>query len=268
MESVGAALMPEPTKTLQARAWFLGTRIDVRDLERGGTIALGPLTMLIGHHGYSMIFRFGAVVLFGLTPAEESDLIRSLSASVHNPVTEPEREEVEIVVEPDRPERIDADGRLVLHEANIGRLQVVANVLAKSCVLAYYEKSVAEAFDRIEQLVDHLRQGVSPRRGKEVINVIGNALMILTRTVGRVEVTEKPEITWDQLDLDRLYGRLATEYELRDRDVALSRKLELVSDTAETYLDLVNHRQALRVEWYIVILIVVEIVLNLYDKFF
>jgi len=86
--------------------------------------------------------------------------------------------------------------------------------------------------------------------------------------VGRVEVTEKPEIVWDDPELDRLYERLATEYELRDRDRALSRKLDLISRTAETYLDLINARQTLRVEWYIVILIVMEIVLSLYEMLF
>jgi uncharacterized Rmd1/YagE family protein len=86
--------------------------------------------------------------------------------------------------------------------------------------------------------------------------------------VGRVEVTEKPEITWDDPKLDRLYERLSIEYELRERDRALSRKLELISHTAQTYLNLLQHRQSLRVEWYIVLLIVVEIVLFIYDLFF
>jgi uncharacterized Rmd1/YagE family protein len=96
--------------------------------------------------------------------------------------------------------------------------------------------------------------------------LIGNVLLIFTRTVGRLEVTEKPEITWDDAELDRRYQRLALEYELRDRDLALSRKLELVSRTAETYLDLVYNLHSLKVEWYIVILIVVEIALNLWGK--
>ncbi|HVN25029.1 MAG TPA: RMD1 family protein, partial [Syntrophorhabdales bacterium] len=94
---------------------------------------------------------------------------------------------------------------------------------------------------------------------------IGDVLLIQAQTVGRVEVTEKPEITWDQPALDRLYERLAAEYELHDRDLALSRKLELVSRTAETYLDLLNSRQNIRLEWYIVVLILVEIGLALYQ---
>ena len=59
--------------------------------------------------------------------------------------------------------------------------------------------------------------------------------------------------------------RLEDEYELRERHVALERKLDLISRTAETLLDLMQHKRSLRVEWYIVILIVIEILLTLYE---
>ncbi len=258
--------MAEPIQQLSARAWFIGSRIELRELSRGSTVALGPLTMLIGQHGYSMIFRFGVVVMFGLSEAEEKEIIDGLKDSVHNRHDRPECESAEIFIEPNVSERLDADGRISLREASVGRLQVVAHVLAKSCVLSYYEHSVGEVFDRIERLAERLCRGQSPKGGKnEILGEIGNALLIQARTVGRVEITEKPEIVWDEVELDRLYERIATEYELRDRDLALARKLDLISRTAETYLDLLNNRQALRVEWYIVVLIVVEIVLSLWQ---
>ncbi|MDD5035437.1 MAG: RMD1 family protein [Methylococcaceae bacterium] len=261
--------MFEQIQRLNARAWFIGSRIDLRELSRGSTVALGPLTMLVGQQGYSMIFRFGVVVMFGLSSAEEQEIIEGLKDSAHNRFEQPECEAAEIFIDPNVSERLDAEGRITLREASVGRLQVVAHVLAKSCVLSYYENSVAEVFDRIEVVAERLCQGQSPLRSKnEILGEIGNALLIQTRTVGRVEITEKPEIVWEEPELDRLYERIATEYELRDRDLALSRKLDLVSRTAETYLDLVNNRQTLRVEWYIVILIVVEILLSLYGKFF
>jgi uncharacterized Rmd1/YagE family protein len=41
----------------------------------------------------------------------------------------------------------------------------------------------------------------------------------------------------------------------------------LVSRTAETVLDLQRHQTGLRLEWYVVLLIVVEVLLSLYDLF-
>jgi uncharacterized Rmd1/YagE family protein len=84
--------------------------------------------------------------------------------------------------------------------------------------------------------------------------------------VGRVETGEKPELLWEHPELERLYVRLAEEYELRDRDRdrALDRKLDVISRTVETLLGLVQTRSSLRVEWYIVLLIVAELLLTTY----
>ncbi|OQB07769.1 MAG: hypothetical protein BWY17_05203 [Deltaproteobacteria bacterium ADurb.Bin207] len=79
--------------------------------------------------------------------------------------------------------------------------------------------------------------------------------------VGRVRVEESPELLWEFPHLERLYRRLFEEYELRERHSALERKLALISRTAETLLGLLHHRSSMRVEWYIVILIVAEILI-------
>jgi uncharacterized Rmd1/YagE family protein len=187
---------------------------------------------------------------------------------VSSPFETPESENVAIALASDQGERIDAQGTLRLQEASLERLQVVAHVLAKSTVLAHYEERVAAIFDRIEHLAEQLHHEAGLRAsGRDLLRQIGDVLLTQTQTVGRVEVTEKPEITWDHPDLDRLYERLSLEYELRDRDRALTRKLELISRTVQTYLDLLQNRQSLRVEWYIVLLILVEIALLVYDLF-
>lgn len=48
--------------------------------------------------------------------------------------------------------------------------------------------------------------------------------------------------------------------------MALERKLALISKTAETFLSITRARQTLRAEWYIVILILIEIVITLTEK--
>jgi uncharacterized Rmd1/YagE family protein len=250
---------------LRARAVFLGPRIDERPLGRSETTALAPRTLRAGRDGHAVVFRFGAVVLLGLAPDEEQAFLASLAPLVADPYARPESDEVEIEIDAARRERLEPDGVLVLREASVARLQVVATVLAKSTVLAYYEALVATVFDRVERLAAEFRRGARPVRSRELLREIGSVLLIQTATVGRVEVTEKPEITWDDPELDRLYERLARAYDLGDRDRALARKLEVIASTATTYLDLLQDRQTIRVEWYIVILIVFEIALLLWE---
>src|SRR3569623_1566576 len=127
---------------------------------------------------------------------------------------------------------------------------------------AVIARSVRDARHRSDR--DH---GRTDFRDTKLLRHIGGTLLIQHTTVGRVEVGEKPEILWERPDLERLYVRLEDEYELRERHVALERKLELISRTAETLLNLMQHKRSLRVEWYIVILIMAEIALSLIDKF-
>ncbi len=253
---------------VHVRAWFVGARLDLRKLATGETLAMAPLTLRAGRAGRAMLFRYGAVVIFGVDGMEERSFIDNLMPLVSEPFGEPQTEEVEILIDPEREERLDSNGVLVLQDAGVERLQVVANVLARSTVLEHYERQLAIVFDQIEPIAGELRRGGRvAAQGRDLLRQVGSVLLTQTRMVGRVEVAEKPEVLWDRPDLDRLYERLSVEYELRDRDIALNRKLELVARTAETVLDLFRHRQELRVEWYIVVLIVIEVVLFCYQLF-
>ncbi len=156
--------------------------------------------------------------------------------------------------------------RLIDHA--IERIQLVATILSKSTALARYEAQVKQSFERIEPLaLDLERAARSRRHAQALLRYIGTALLSEHNMVGQVEVVDKPELLWEHPELERLYLRLEDEFEIRERHAALQRKFELVSRTAQTALEVLRHRRSLRVEWYIVILIVVEILLTLYELF-
>ncbi len=142
---------------------------------------------------------------------------------------------------------------------------MIAEALGKSIVLDYYEREVSKLFDKIKPFTMAI-QGKNPRppKEKELLSYIGGLLLIEQKVFGIVEVGEKPDPIWDFPDLDRLYLRLEDEYELRERWVALEKKLTLISKTMETALAILQRDSSHRVEWYIVILIVIEIILALY----
>ncbi len=255
---------------LSARARLLGSRIQLRALvqsESLQTLAAYPLTLSLGGERVAVLFRFGAVVCFGAESAEETQLLAQLAPLVSEPLPVPEAEHLDMRIDPGGQDLLE-NGELVMPDRDLTRLQVVADVLAKSVLLASYETGIAQIFDRIEPLAEHLqRHGRGSHRARELLRHIGATLQIQHRMVGRAEVGEKPETLWDRPDLERLFLRLEKEYEIRDRQLALERKLQVVGDTVETLLDLLQTNRSLRVEWYIVILIVVEIVLTLYELF-
>jgi required for meiotic nuclear division protein 1 len=248
--------------TLQIRALLLGTRL-TGNADSWRRIDERPTTLAAPERGCAMLFKYGAVVLFGVSADEEQKLLQELQ--LRDPLARPETETVELRIDGDhaRGPRIE-DGVIFVPDANVPRLQVIAEALAKSVVLAHYENTIAAVFDRIEPLAQNLNDHGRGGRVRELLQHIGDALLSEHRMVGRVEVREKPDALWDHAELEQFYPRLDREYELRDRAAALERKLDLVSRTARTALDLVQQRSFLRVEWYIVALIMFEILLTLY----
>jgi len=251
-----------------ASALLVGERIDVRGVESGRVLASTPLTIATGLRGAAVLFRYGVVVLFEVADDERSAFLTSLGPSVTGAFPRPEGDEAVICVDPGAEEGPDANGVLVLREPSLERFQVVAHVLARSAVLAHYEAELEGALARLEPLADRLRtRGRSGLGGRALLRQLGEVLATQLRMLGRAQVGEKPEMTWERPDLDRLYVRLAAEYELAERERALTRKLELLAGTAGTFLEMLQSRRTLRVEWYIVGLIAVEIVILVYDLF-
>src|SRR6202012_5313198 len=101
------------------------------------------------------------------------------------------------------------------------------------------------------------------RRG--ILKMIGEALLVQHNVSGRAAITEKPDALWERPDLERLYARLEDEYELAERVDALSRKLEVVAETANTLADIIDPRRSLRLELIVVVLIALEIVATFYQ---
>ena len=95
--------------------------------------------------------------------------------------------------------------------------------------------------------------------------LIGQALLVQHRLAERVAVRDKPDILWDRPDLERLYARLETEYELIERGDILSRKLDLVGETVTVMTDLLDAQRSFRLEAMVVILIVAEIILTIWQ---
>jgi uncharacterized Rmd1/YagE family protein len=254
-------------QTISARALFVGQRLDIRAFEKAPRLAAAPWTVEAGADGCAVLFRYGVVVLFGLPSVEEVTFLEDLKPYIVDAHEEPECEEIDILLQPDSAETVTGT-QVVIKNFSIERVQLIADVLAKSVVLAHYEARIAKDFDRIEPFAQQLRsEGTGGQQGRDFVRHIGDTLIILSQMVGRVAVGDKPEVLWEFPDLERLYLLLEDEFEIRERHAALERKLDLISRTAETLLDLLHNQRSLRVEWYIVILIVVDIIVSMLEKF-
>jgi uncharacterized Rmd1/YagE family protein len=265
-----ATQLPAPSLVtrLAARAFLLGERIDTAGLERSDLISTNPMAFKVGARGYAVVFRYGVVVLFGLSPVEEDDVLRGLGARVIGPLARTEDETATIEIAPDREDQIAPGGPISVRELSAPRLIVIADTLAKNVALSRDEREVSKVIEVIEPFtVELARSGRSPSNRRQMLRTIGQALLVHHRMSGRIEVEEKPDVLWDHPQFERLQARLADEYELKERANALSRKLTVIDETAQALTDIIDTERSVRLEATIVVLIVVEVLVAFCDIF-
>ena len=177
-----------------------------------------PLAFRIEGHSFVVIFRYGVVVLFGMTPLQEDQIIQSLAGRIIGRYTRREQETTQIEIAPDKDEQIALSGTISLKALLPEHVLIIADAIATNVILARDERNVSAVFDVIEPLARELADhGRTPGGRRTILKHIGNALLVQQRVSGLVAVAEKPDVLWERPDLERFYARLEDEYELKER---------------------------------------------------
>jgi len=264
--------MDQPSKSppggirTTARAFFVSERLNTSGLERGDVLATTPLAFRVNANGVAILFRYGVVVLIGLNALEEEEFLRGLEQRMTGKFARRDEEIAIVERAADREELIPPGGPISLQSLSPERLILIAEALAKSVVLARHEREVASVFDTTEPFARELAQRGQMRGGRQaILKHIGNALLVRHRVSGPVEVEEKPDVLWDKPHLERLYARLEDEYELKERAESLNRKLAVIAESAQVLTDIIDTRRSLRLEVIIVLLILFEVIMTIYQ---
>jgi uncharacterized Rmd1/YagE family protein len=266
---LGEKLSSQNNTRIGVKALLLGDRIDTAGLERHEVLSTTPLAFRIEGGSFAVLFRYGVVVLFGVAPPEEDEILRSLEGRVIGRFVTREEESAQVEIAPDKDEQITPAGTISLKALLPEHVLIIADAIATNLILAHDERNVSAVFDVIEPLARELAEhGRTPGGRRAILKHIGNALLVQQRMSGLVAVTEKPDILWERPDLERFYARLEDEYELKERADLLTRKLTVISDTGQALADIIDTERSLRLERIIIALILLEVIFTVYQMFF
>lgn len=209
------------------------------------------------------IFPFGALVTHDV-PGERRDAeIARLRELVPKLTARVVREEYTVAEEPGFQIGI-FDGALRLDRFTPQRAAVVALTVAQSAAMEYYERIVDEMFVKTGRFVERLESsGGVPLRTRPLHRFIGQAITTRTEVLSVLHLLDKPEATWDDPAMDRIYADLRAEFDLADRYAALELKLRSIQEALELLVGVARDRQLLILEVAVVVLILLELILSL-----
>ncbi len=185
--------VPLPVQPMRctARALLLGERIDTAGLERSDVISTSPLAFRVGSSGFAVLFRYGGVVLVGLSPIEEDEVLRGIRPRVAGPSAKIEDEVATIEIAPERDDQVEMGGAISVKDLTPPRLLVIADVLAKNVGLVRDEREVNKVLELIEPFANRFAAtGRAPFNRRNMLRLIGQALLVHHRMSGRIAIED------------------------------------------------------------------------------
>lgn len=270
------ALTPERLSLLTAhgrfhvRAFLLAEQFNLKSITTKRKTTEGSSVMLaVDASRVAFVFAYGIVVFF--SPEDTSEPIlywqEACKPYLSGCFFDTTQEEHLTILTKAASDGFVA-GTCTLSQTTRDHLELIAEVLARSLILEKHEKLLDTRFDQVKPIAKNIIAGKVHEQRHDLLQYIGANLMAEHDLAGRAAITEKPALLWENGQLEAFYHLLMDEFEIQERQSIVERKMEAISRTAQTYLDVSMHQHDLRLEWYIIILIFIEIVLEVYTIYF
>ncbi len=148
-----------------------------------------------------------------------------------------------------------------LVELTLEHIKVISEGFGQSVALHRCQDVVQELFGSCHPLVEELQaKGDIRMSSKEILKLVGKTLSLREGVLSKLALIDTPSESWQSERLSRLHGQLQERFCIKQRLQALQTKLDYLLDLNETLMNLIRHHESHRLEWIIIILIVIEVI--------
>jgi uncharacterized Rmd1/YagE family protein len=209
--------------------------------------------------GEVFYFAFGAVVLWGYSQEEEARILSFLKKFERGHLSKPEIDEFTFSL--GEAMRIEED-EIVLQNKSIWTKLAVSHGLAQSVKLTIFEETIQKTIEHTKHLPSDLaRRGKIFLSRREISRKMGELFIERNFINLHTEVLDTPEFFWEHPELEPFYRRTAHYLDITKRIEILNKRLTVVHELFEILSNELNHQHSSRLEWTIIILIVIEVIL-------
>ena len=208
---------------------------------------------------YIYIFHYGMVSFFNMSIDEINEALEQIKPFSHNYFSERISEEVSILIQPNTLQ-VNFEN-IVLPELNAEMIRLVMLNASQSVALNSYSEITEELLIATNEHTKYLEnKGKLDITGNKLKRFIGKVLNIKNKISENLYIFDSPEITWENEQLNKLNQDLKQSFDLKDRYRLIHDRIEIIKETLELFKDIMDHKESSRLEWIIIILIVIEVI--------
>ncbi|WEW57080.1 sporulation protein rmd1 [Emydomyces testavorans] len=210
------------------------------------------------------LFDYGTVVIWGMTPSEETRFLDEVSKFADSVLSaeDTQIEKFNFYYTRDYQARIYNDFISLRDPRSYMTKLAISHALSQSVKTSLFEDLVSETIAATSPLPAQIAETGSVNLTRRQINMQIGELFILRINIHlQGSVLDSPELMWAEPQLDPIYQAVRSYLEMDQRVGLLTERLDVIADLLAVLKDQLSHRHGEYLEWIVIILIAAEILI-------
>lgn len=157
-----------------------------------------------------------------------------------------------------------SNDKIYLKEFSSKHIQIIALVISQSVGLEKYELRMDELLKESGTIIQNYSYSIKNRNRLSLF--LKNLSLMRHEMLMNLFLLDKPNIVWEDEDLEKLYQKLDSILEIKTRYESIDYKMMHLKGDVESLMDFISHKQSEFLEWIIIFLILFEIIFNIFEK--
>ena len=249
-----------------AIALHLADAIDIRAFKKAQLHKLlfndsDELFYEVGKQQYIYIFRYGIAAFYNL---DETQIVRfkTIIAQFSKNKTSANKELSDTIEISVGHNVFNTEfNRISIVDETPEKLRLILLNLSQSVALDYYATLSEQILEDTRKHTNFLEaKGRLDIQGKTLKKYIGKVLNIKNKISENLYIFDSPDITWEDEELNKLNNSVKKVFDLKERYQIINQQLAIIRDNLDLFKDIMFHKESSKLEWIIIILIVIEVI--------
>lgn len=141
------------------------------------------------------------------------------------------------------------------------KIRMVMLHLSQSVALSTYASKAEDLLMETKKHTSLLeRDGRLQIKGKKLKKYIGGVLNIKNDISEHLYIFDSPDEVWDDENLNDINNALKKAFDVQERYRIIKQQLDIVKENLDLFKEIMFHNESSRLEWIIIILIVIEVI--------
>jgi required for meiotic nuclear division protein 1 len=260
-------------KNIKLIAVYVADSINIKQLKSVYTGKLitstsSELFYKTGESKYISIFNYGVVAFSNYLQTETDSFFKEIGTFITD---KPERISETIQIEFKSEKGVSYENEVLslpIFDNSDELFRIVMFDLAQTVALDYYADITDKLLQEVKTFATQLqRKGKISLSRKEMMKFIGKSLSTKNDIVDNLYIFDSPDIAWDNEMVERVHKILIRTFDLNVRFKELEYTFNIIDNNLHIFNEINEHRYSEILEIVVIILILIEVLKSLGEKF-